>query len=243
MLLRSRLWLERGTAAARQSLRSHATTSRRRRRPSSKKSTVVRTESTSNPTLSEPSIYQPIAWYSRKLDTHPLLTKCISSGLVAGSGEVLGQYIQYRKQSPQSRWNWDMARTGRFVILGFVLVAPVCHVWYGSLMERIPGNGVKQIVTRVFLDQFVFAPLFLPTWLLNLWMLEGKSVDYVAEEMPIKVPIVVANWALWIPAQTINLGFVPSKYQVLFSNIVAVSWNTYLTLITHENAEDLNEDV
>lgn len=239
-MIRSSILLER-QSFVRKSIRSHATSSRRRRPP--KKSTAVRKESTSSLALSEPSILQPLAWYSRKLDTHPLLTKCTTSGLAAGLGDLLGQYIQHKREPATSRWNWDMARTGRFALLGFALVAPICHVWYGSLMERIPGTGVKQITARVFLDQFVFTPLYIPFWLLNLWMLEGKSIDFVANEMPVKAPpTICANWFLWIPAQTINLGFVPSKFQVLFSNIVAISWNTYLSLTTHVHVDDVKEE-
>lgn len=234
-------------------MRAHATNAsrRHRRRPTnstSKKSNAVRKESTATPTLVvEPTLSQPIAWYSRKLDTHPLITKSVTSGLVAGCGDGLGQYNQHCKQREKQPWNWDMLRTGRFVLLGAALVAPVCHLWYANLMTRFPGSTGRQIAKRVVLDQFFFAPLFLPTWLLNLWMLEGRSADYVLEEMPRTLPkAVVANWQLWIPAQTVNLGFIPSKYQVLFSNIVAVAWNAYLSLTTHSNDAEMvsaSEDV
>jgi protein Mpv17 len=71
-------------------------------------------------------------------------------------------------------------------------------------------------------------------------MLQGKSADYVVEEMPRILPeMVINNWKLWIPAQSINLGFVASKYQVLVSNVVAVAWNTYLSITTQpSNASD-----
>ena len=233
-MIRTSLLLERRPLVQSPAVRFHVTrTSRRRRR--SKKTACVRTESTNKqPPVYEPTILQPVAWYSRKLDTHPILTKCISSGFVSGSGDVLGQYIAY-KRLDETEWNWDAFRTGRFAALGFALVAPICHVWYGSLMKRIPGSGMKPIAKRVFLDQFFMAPLFIPTWLLNLWMLEGKSPEYVLENMPHKVPpLLIANWQLWIPAQTINLGFVPGKYQVLFSNVVAVAWNTFLSLTTQD---------
>jgi Mpv17 / PMP22 family len=40
------------------------------------------------------------------------------------------------------------------------------------------------------------------------------------------------NWMIWIPAQGINFKYVPVKYRVLFSNIVAVTWNIYLSYAT-----------
>ena len=178
--------------------------------------------------------HQTVAWYSHKLDTNPILTKCISSGIVSGCGDVLGQYIVAKKHNNKNK-EWDTLRTGRFILLGFAMVAPICHVWYGSLMTRFPGNATTAIAKRVFLDQAFFAPLFLPMWLLNLWMLEGRSHEYVLENMQAQVPkTVVANWFIWVPAQIVNLGYVPPKFQVLFSNVVAVVWNTYLSYTTHD---------
>jgi protein Mpv17 len=43
----------------------------------------------------------------------------------------------------------------------------------------------------------------------------------------------IANWSLWIPAQVINFRFVPGKFQVLFSNVVALAWNVYLSFMSH----------
>ena len=192
----------------------------------------------SNAKVSSLFLLQPVlAWYSHKLDTHPILTKSISSGIVAGCGDVLGQYIVVAKNDSKDTKEaaWDSLRTGRFIVLGVVLVAPICHVWYGMLMKRVPGHTATAIAKRVALDQAIFAPLFVPLWLFNLWMLEGKSLNNVLENMKTQVPnTVVANWFLWIPAQIVNLGYVTPKYQVLFSNVVAVVWNTYLSYTTHD---------
>lgn len=42
--------------------------------------------------------YSFFDWYSKKLDTHPILTKCISAGLVSSVGNVLAQVITYRQE-------------------------------------------------------------------------------------------------------------------------------------------------
>ena len=57
---------------------------------------------------------------------------------------------------------------------------------------------------------------------------------------------VFTNWKIWIPAQVLNFGFVPLQYQVLFANVVALVWNTYLSWVTHvhvvEDADDVAND-
>jgi FtsH-binding integral membrane protein len=51
-------------------------------------------------------------------------------------------------------------------------------------------------------------------------------VQRLAASMP---SVLVANWGLWTPAQIVNFRFVPGKFQVLYSNVVALLWNVYLS--------------
>ena len=174
----------------------------------------------------------PLVWYSRKLDTHPILTKSLSSAIIGGSGDILSQYIVARNANRSL--DWDYVRTSRFAFMGIVLIGPVIHVWYGAVMRWFPGNSFSSIVRRVAVDQLLFSPLFLPTFLSGLWLLEGKSPDQVISGLQHTVPTaIVANWALWVPAQAINFRFIPGKYQVLFSNFVGFIWNAYLSYTAH----------
>jgi hypothetical protein len=189
----------------------------------------------------------PISWYSQKLESHPLITKCITSGIIAGTGDLTCQFIVHCKEGgntqeegqPLSKGNDfqpDLVRTSRFTFLGLALIAPVVHFWYGTLMMRIPGTSTKAVLQRLFLDQAFFAPLFIPTFLTNLMMLEGKPYKEVPGALVRDLPdIVVTNWVLWIPAMFINFKFVPGKWQVLYSNGVGFVWNTYLSWKTQEN--------
>jgi len=43
----------------------------------------------------------PVAWYSQKLESHPLTTKCLSSGLIASGGDLTCQYVATRKKLEQ----------------------------------------------------------------------------------------------------------------------------------------------
>jgi|UPI000581A19F peroxisomal membrane protein 2 len=180
-------------------------------------------------------------WYANKLDTHPLLTKGITSGIIAGSGDFLCQTLISNRDDV-----WDHARTGRFALLGTVLVAPAIHVWYGALAARWPGTKATVIATRVFWDQFIFTPVFLPVWMGSLWTLEDRHqslssdiIPRIANSLP---EILVANWALWIPVQAFNFYTLPTKYQVLFSNVVGLLWNAYLSYSTSGHESILLED-
>jgi protein Mpv17 len=40
--------------------------------------------------------------------------------------------------------------------------------------------------------------------------------------------IVVTNWMIWVPAQVLNFRLIPLQHRQMFSNIIALIWNTYL---------------
>lgn len=214
----------------------------------------------------------PVAWYSKKLESHPLTTKCLSSGFIAGSGDLTCQYIVARQRrrhrttaaattdgdrraddpiDDEDRFEPDLARTGRFVLLGGALIGPTVHHWYGALMRYIPGTSFKAVLKRTFFDQAIFAPLFQPTFLASLLLLErsggvvgrgskGSGVEEKEKEDISSVLIrtvpdlIVSNWMLWIPAMIINFKYVPGKWQVLYSNGIGFVWNVYLSWKTQE---------
>jgi peroxisomal membrane protein 2 len=129
---------------------------------------------------------------------------------------------------------WDKARTARFGFLGACLVAPCIHFWYRALAAQIPGTNMAAVVQRVFIDQFIYTPLFLPVWLTSLWTLEGhecmKDFSSATGRIQATMPtVMVANWTLWIPAQSFNFAMIPLRYQVLYSNVVSLLWNVYLS--------------
>lgn len=207
-------------------------------------------------------------WYTNLLDSHPILTKMVSSGLIAASGDALCQSWLPTStdeandddepeergapdKAPQilaaaedheegSMRSWDWSRTGRFGILGTFLVAPTVHVWYNHLHRwtsnlSIASSPWRLLMSRVAIDQMLFAPAFTAVWLVALRFLEGqRPIEW--DSLKASVPeVVVANWALWVPAQFVNFAMVPLKFQVLYSNVVALVWNVYLSYTTSRN--------
>ena len=150
-----------------------------RRRPTTTNSSTAQAPS---PPSSSSFLQNPLQWYAAKLDTHPLITKCISSGFIAGSGDRLCQYLAAKKKEddnnnlqPSSSYDWK--RTLRFATLGCFFTAPTIHVWYGFLMSRFPGTGISTIIKRLVCDQGFLSPLFLPTFVSCLTVLEHFTSD------------------------------------------------------------------
>ncbi|KAL3920015.1 MAG: hypothetical protein SGILL_003467, partial [Bacillariaceae sp.] len=170
-----------------------------------------------------------------------MTTKCISSGIIGASGDLICQYLQYSAKEQATDVNNDNStttnisidwhRTGRFFLMGSLWVAPVTNYWYTLLSTRlVPGKTTfKRVARRLVLDQFVFAPLFAPSFMGLLWLMEGKAMDDIVKDLAeVAGDIIVTGWVLWIPAMSINFSVIPLKFQVLFGNVVALAWNVYL---------------
>jgi hypothetical protein len=115
------------------------------------------------------------------------------------------------------------------VMQGGALVAPVLGFWYGKLNAMIPAKTTAGALGRLFLDQAIFAPCFVAMFISSLLVLNGTPAIIPAKLKQDLMPMTTANWALWIPGQFINFRFVPPNLNLLFSNMLALVWSTYLS--------------
>lgn len=252
---------------------------RRGRRMFSSSNTRSQTSFTANPFL----------WYSSKLETHPMTTKCLTSGFLSAAGDLLCQYLVHANNNNNNNlitttpknddnsdddnngdivmttktkngFQPDYIRTSRFAFIGAAFVAPIIHYWYGFLVTTLaPGNSTTlwNVAKRLTYDQFLFAPIFLPSVMVNLMILEGRSFTtttttttqdstttnntdndqlLIWSKLKKDYPdAILANWLLWIPSMIINFAFVPYKFMVLYSNVIAFVWNMYLSWKTQDS--------
>ncbi|KAL3929528.1 MAG: hypothetical protein SGPRY_001922 [Prymnesium sp.] len=148
------------------------------------------------------------AWrsYSEQLASRPLRVKALTSATVSGAGDLLCQLAIQRTE----RVDWR--RLATFTTLGGALVAPALHSWYSGLHKLFPGCGASVVARRLFLDQALFAPLFIPIFMGSVLLVDGHPSPRakVSEDW---WPTVTNNWRLWVPAQLVNFGCVPLQYQ------------------------------
>ena len=124
----------------------------------------------------------PFAWYSRMLDTRPLLTKSVTSGILMGGGDMLCQYIKHDRQHPltvtlseeyEGSWKWgpqfqwDRERSFENALCVFLVFAPILHVWYNFIMKR------KTLFSKILLNQIPFA--FMGVMSLDLCAANGNE--------------------------------------------------------------------
>ena len=79
-------------------------------------------------------------------------------------------------------------------------------------------SGTKAVVTKVALDQALFAPSFLCVFVTAVSTLQGLGIqDIKANLSQNYVDIVLTNWKIWPATQLINFYFVPFQHRILVS--------------------------
>jgi hypothetical protein len=197
--------------------------------------------------LSQPKKNSFFSWYSRQLDEQPIFTKCASACLIASSGNIFAQGIQHYKAEEKDKnkngFVIDLGQVGRFAFLNAVFVAPVLHHWYQFINRAVPGKSMSKVLQRVFWDEFVFSPVYIPVFLGGLWSLEGatpqKIKSMIYKEVP---PIIVAEWIMWVPTMAVTFRYVPVKFQVLVINCVGVVWQTFLSFMANKAHGNIEEE-
>merc|ERR1739838_678036 len=159
--------------------------------------------------------------YQRLLKANPILTKSITSGIIACAGSSLSQVLAGGAVS--------MKVSRSFLIFGSLVTGPVTHYLYIALDRLFPGTGLAKSLLRVLTDRLIFSPAFLFLTIYLLGRLQGLShkdaLDGVKEKY---VSSLFANWKIWTIPQIININMVAPQYRVLFANLVALVWNFYL---------------
>lgn len=105
-----------------------------------------------------------------------------------------------------------------------------------NLLFLAINDKKRKTIFKVLLDQTIFAPVFLGALIGSIAALRGNSVEDIKKKLQREYfQILMSNYKLWPAVQLFNFYFVPINYQVLIVQIVAIFWNTYISVKTNEN--------
>lgn len=203
-------------------------------------------------------------FYDECLRSQPLLTKCVTSGILFGVGDRLAQhlegrsaaaaaiqaqeedqdqlvdrFINYEKEHrDQSEATLQSAkRTARMMLWGGLGFAPIAHTWYNFIEKLAPGSTAMAVAKKIAMDQVFFAPSISTTFYMVTQALEGKSLGDALQVAKEKVPPTLrVNYMVWPLVHLFTFNFVPLQYRILYINFVSIGWSTFLSQMTNAKA-------
>jgi len=168
--------------------------------------------------------------YSRLVEKFPWSSTILQTGVLCATGDAVAQLAVERRRLQE----FDPVRTGRFFIMGTCVVAPCIRTWYLFMERVVKFQGTKGVVTKVLMDQALFAPSFLCVFVAAVSTLQGLGLEDIRRNLAANyTDVVLTNWKVWPATQLINFYFVPFQHRILVVNIVALFWNTYLAAKTN----------
>lgn len=179
-------------------------------------------------------------WYTKMLVEKPYTTKCISSFITFGLGDVICQTFEMKADKSKS-FNWMRAfRQGTFG----VLMTPYLHLQFNVIIPKYFPPSAKFSLAKILLyDQTINASVFIFAFFTYLDLCCGMEIKESLKNTLVKFPeTIVANWKLWPMAQIINFTIMPPPYRVFFANIVGLFWNTYLSYVQNVKSKAISQD-
>ena len=169
----------------------------------------------------------PVRAYARSLETHPLPTKCATSGALMVVSDVMRQKLEKRDADDAEPFYWDAARSSRLALWAVAFHAPYLHwlhPWYEKMWLRY---RIRSTVVKVALDQTLMAPPFLFCFLTYSALAEGSDPGQrVREQLPALWTDSVWFWSL-AHCVTFNL---PVPVRVLWQDVARIYFGSLMSL-------------
>ncbi|XP_055597669.1 mpv17-like protein 2 [Uranotaenia lowii] len=163
-----------------------------------------------------------------------LVTNTISSGLLMAVGDIAAQEIEQRRHGTEDQpYNW--VRLGQMTLIGFAQ-GPMHHFLYKWMDRFLPKSDTRTVFKKIGIDQFVYSPIFIVSYLYSAGLLEGNSIQECTDELTDKFStIYTADWMVWPPTQFINFYLISPKYRVLYINAITTLYNVFICYVKHND--------
>ncbi|PKA59035.1 Peroxisomal membrane protein PMP22 [Apostasia shenzhenica] len=164
--------------------------------------------------------------YMLQLQRHPLRTKAITSGVLAGISDSVAQKLSGIQRI-------QLRRLLLKIIFGFAYGGPFGHFLHKLLDKIFKGKkDNKTVAKKVLLEQFTSSPwnnfLFLVYFGL---IVEGRPWAQVKNKIKKDyLSLQLTSWMFWPIVGWINHQYMPLQFRVIFHSFVACCWGIFLNL-------------
>eukprot|EP00252_Welwitschia_mirabilis_P014604 TRINITY_DN3209_c0_g2_i2.p1 TRINITY_DN3209_c0_g2~~TRINITY_DN3209_c0_g2_i2.p1 ORF type:complete len:186 (+),score=21.09 TRINITY_DN3209_c0_g2_i2:271-828(+) len=164
--------------------------------------------------------------YLLQLQLHPLRTKALTAGALAGCSDVIGQKILGNKRI-------QLRQVSLMILYGLAYGGPFGHFLHKFMDYLFRGKGdTKTTAKKVLLEQLTSSPWNNMFYMLYYGlMVEGRTWSFVTRKLRKDYPSVQINaWKIWPIVAWVNYRYMPIQFRVIFHSFVACCWGIFLKL-------------
>ncbi|KAJ4834121.1 hypothetical protein Tsubulata_012602 [Turnera subulata] len=168
------------------------------------------------------------AWrkYLIQLQAHPLRTKAITAGVLAGCSDAIAQKIAGIKRL-------QLRRLLLIMLYGFAYAGPFGHFLHKLMDTLFRGKkDNKTVAKKVLLEQLTSSPWNNLFFMMYYGLVvEGRPWGLVKSKVKNDYPFVqLTAWKFWPIVGWVNHQYMPLQFRVLFQSFVASCWGIFLNL-------------
>ncbi|KAJ7973974.1 PXMP2/4 family protein 4 [Quillaja saponaria] len=170
-----------------------------------------------------------VGWYLGKLESHPLVTKSITSSLIYAAADLTAQTIML----PSSA-SYDLIRTLRMASFALLILGPTQHLWFNFLSEVLPKRDLPTTLKKILMGQAIFGPCINSVFFSYNAGLQGESGhEIVARLKRDLLPTLINGVLYWPICDFVTFKFIPVHLQPLVNSSCAYIWTIYLTYMAN----------
>ncbi len=114
------------------------------------------------------------------------------------------------------------------------------YQYQASLFGSAPT--VSTVIKKVLVDQFIWVPLYVVPFFTLIFLWRDQQFSYQGLRTALQersfwdraLPLMISNWAVWIPAVSIIYAF-PTSLQIILMNLILVFWSLILTIFVSDS--------
>lgn len=160
------------------------------------------------------------------------------TGILVATGDVIAQQVVEKKGRSH-----DIRRTARMAVVGLG-IGTILRPWYLTLDRIIKGQTKIDALKKMVIDQSVASPTIIFTFYTLKETIEGKTfAEYKKTLQERYFATLQTNYKFWPLVQIINFSFIPLENRILFVNVAAIFWNTYLSWMAYKPTPGTTIDI
>ncbi|KAK7733708.1 hypothetical protein SLS53_008175 [Cytospora paraplurivora] len=170
-------------------------------------------------------------WYSKSNTQRPYLTQFLSSLAIFCTGDLAAQYFGGEE--------YDYKRTLRVLAIS-AGSSIIIFKWFLFIARNFNySNKLLTLITKVGVNQIVYAPVFGTYYFTLQGILSGDSADQVWERVKVAMPrSVISSWMFWPPITATTFALVPPMYHAVLLACVTTGWQAYLSWLNRKSDKE-----